>query len=281
MSESSSSDTVKVYFIEPTDPIKMIMNVLIRLNFEVYSVSLKDAYRLVPLLKKHPRNVVYMCLLSSYDAAKWLPYVDLLQKTHASRIQFGVFVSPIIDRPATMAFLKRGVATIDMARLASNALETIRKILLYFEAREKRKFVRARAVGVCQALFKFKNLQDAIKGELAEISIHAFSCRVEVNDKVFFNAGEYVPEVTILLRGKRLRVAARCMGFDRAAPETAVFIICFPSTEGGKLEYHQQLPKDVRNSIYEYIELFLREDIKRQLAEMPEERPEAETLELI
>jgi len=222
-----------------------------------------------------------MCLLSSNDAAQWLPYVDMLQKTHASQIQFGVFVSPIIDRPASMAFLKRGVATIDLALLKSNALETVKKILLYFEAREKRKFVRAHAVGACQAHFQFKNLQDSIKGELVEISIRAFSAKLEVNDKVFFNHGEYVPEVTIILRGKRVRIAARFMGFDRGSPETAVFLIGYPSGESGKLVYHQQVPKEVRNAIYEYIEYYLREDIKVRLASLPEERPPAETLELI
>jgi hypothetical protein len=281
MSIGVSDDTVKVFFIEPTDPIKVIMNVLIKLNFEVYNVQLKDAFRLASLLKTHPRTVVYMCLLSTNDAAQWLTYVDMLQKTSAAQIQFGVFVSSIIDRSATMAFLNRGVATIDLARLKSNALETLKKILLYFEAREKRKFVRARVVGVCQAFFKFKNLQDALKGELVEISIRAFSVKMAVNDKVFFNAGEYCPEVTLLLRGKRVRIAGRFMGFDRAAPENAIFLACFPTGESGKLEYHQQLPKDARHTIYEYIELFLREDIRRELAELPETRPESETLELI
>jgi hypothetical protein len=281
MNAAPVDDTVKVYFIHPTESIAVVMDVLIKLNFEVYSVQLADAYRLVPLLKTHPRNVVYMCLYAEGDAPQWLAYIDMLQKTHAERIQFGVFVSSMIDQAACTAFLNRGVATIDLARLQSNTLETLKKILLYFEAREKRKFVRARAVGICQALFKFKNLVDTKKADLLEISIHAFAAKIQPDEKVFFNPGEYVQDVTILLRGKRLRVSARFMGFDRSSPETGIFVICFPNIESGKLEYHQQLPKEVRHSIYDYIQTFLREDVKRRLAELPEERPTAETLELL
>jgi hypothetical protein len=281
MNTPATTETVKVYFVQPLESIAVVINVLIKLNFEVYSVQLADAYRLVPILKAHPRNVVYFCVNSDADAAQWLAYIDMLASYTPIQIQFGIFVSAIINKAATLAFLNHGVATIDLSRLQSNALETLRKILLYFEAREKRKFVRARSFGICQVLFKFKNLQDAIKTDLAEISIRAFTVKVRVDDKVFFNPGQYIQDVTILLRGKRLRLSARFMGFDRQSPETGIFLIYFPNIEGGKLEYHQQLPKELRNGIYDYIQAALRDNIKRQLETKEEEHPVAETLEFI
>jgi hypothetical protein len=281
MNAAAATETVKVYFIQPLESISVVMSVLIKLNFEVYSVPLDDAYRLVPILKAHPRNVVYFCVSSDTDAAQWLAYIDMLASYTPTQIQFGIFISATIAKAATLAFLNHGVATIDLARLQSNTLETLRKILLYFEAREKRKFVRARAFGICQVLFKLKNLQDAVKTDLEEISIRAFSVKVQSDDKVFFNSGQYIQDVTILLRGKRLRLSARFMGFDRQSPDKGIFLIYFPNIESGKVEYHQQLPKEVRHAIYDYIQVALREDIKRQLEKMEEERPAAETLELI
>jgi hypothetical protein len=281
MNTPTTTETVKVYFVQPLESIAVVMNVLIKLNFEVYSVPLDDVYRLVPILKAHPRNVVYFCVNSDADAAQWLAYIDMLASYTPTHIQFGIFISATIAKAATLAFLNHGVATIDLSRLQSNALETLRKILLYFEAREKRKFVRARSFGICQVLFKMKNLQDAVKTDLVEISIRAFSVQVQADDKVFFNAGHYIQDVTVLLRGKRLRLSARFMGFDRQSPEKGIFLIYFPNIESGKVEFHQQLPKEVRNAIYDYIQIALREDIKRQLETMDEERPAVEALELI
>jgi hypothetical protein len=281
MNATVAAETVKVYFVEPLESIAVVMSVLIKLNFEVYSVQEEDAYRLVPILKAHPRNVVYFCLNSDAQAAQWLAYIDMLSSYTPAQIQFGVFVSATINKAATLAFLNRGVATIDLARLKSNTLETLKKILLYFEAREKRKFVRAHAIGISQVLFKMKNLQEAIKADLLEISIRAFTVKVLPEDKPIFVAGHFIQDVTLLLRGKRLRISARFMGFDRQSPETGIFLIYFPNIEAGKLEYHQQLPKEVRNSLYEFIQVALRDHIKHELAKMEEERPSTENLEFI
>lgn len=276
-----AADTVKVYFIEPIKSISVVMDVLIKLNFEVYAVPEADSYRLVPIIKKHPRNVVYFCLVTEQHAARWLEYVDYLAKVPQSQNQFGVFVSPNVNQPTRSAFLNRGVATIDLFLFQNNTLETLKKILLYFEAREKRKFVRARAFGNCQVFFKMKNLNDAIKSELVEISIHAFSCRIESDAKVFFSRRDYIQDVTIILRGKRLRLSACFMGFDQTQPNVAVFVSYFPLIVNNQVEYHQQLPQEIRKSIFDFILSALKEDIKQQLAEMPEERPTPEPAELI
>jgi hypothetical protein len=154
MNAPVAAETVKVYFVDPLESMAVVTSVLIKLNFEVYSVREGDVYRLVPILKSHSRNVVYFCLSSDTHAAKWLAYIDMLASYIPTRIQFGVFISPSISQAAALAFLNHGVATIDLARLKTNTLETLKKILLYFEAREKRKFVRAPAVGICQVLCK-------------------------------------------------------------------------------------------------------------------------------
>jgi hypothetical protein len=281
MNAKTISDTVKVYFINPIEAISVVSDVLIKLNFEVYSLGVSDIYRLIPLLRQHPRNVIYMCLLSENDTAQWLLYIDTLQKLTETQIQFGVFVSSLINKPARTAFLNRGVATIDIVHLQTNTLETLKKILLYFEAREKRKFVRASALGICQAFFKMKNLTSPIKGNIVEISIQAFSCQIEASDKLFFTHNDVIGDVTIVLRGKRIRISARFMGFDQSMQNVAVFVIYIPQAAGTELDYHHDLPQKVRNTIYEYIQTFLKEDIKQQLAEMPEEKPELEFPELL
>ncbi|HEQ71828.1 MAG TPA: hypothetical protein ENN69_05000 [Spirochaetia bacterium] len=281
MEKPQFAETVKVYFIEPIRSISVVMDVLIKLNFEVYSVPEEEAARLTVLLERHPRNVLYICLLAENAAGRWLAYIDAVTKKRPDETQFGVFVSSIINPGTRQAFLTRGVATIDLTLLQSNAVETLKKILLYFEAREKRKFVRARAFGVCQVFFKLKNLVNPIKGEIVELSIHAFSCTVAPDDKVFFSSGSYIPEVTLLLRGKRIKMAARFMGFDQADPNRAVLLICHPKVVNNQLEYHQQLPPEARKAVYDFILSALKEDIKRQLAEIEEKPKVLDTPELL
>jgi hypothetical protein len=281
MNALNTQDTVKVYFIEPIQSISVVTNMLIKLNFEVYSVQMEDIYRLGGLLKKHPRNVVYICLLSEIDAARWLVYIDMLQKYRETKIQFGVFVPSSVNKNALLAFLNRGVATIDLAHLKSHTLSTLKKVLLYYEAREKRTFVRAKGDESCQALIKFTNLKNAIRADIVEISIHAFSCRIKPADREYFTPGGYIQDATLILRGKRAGIAARFIGFDHSAQDTAIFVIYISRTGGSQVDDHKEIAKDVKNMIYDYIYIFLKENIKQQLAALPEEKPALETPELI
>jgi hypothetical protein len=266
MAGADAANTVKVYFLGPIESIAVIIDVLIKLDYEVYSLPESDLPKLIPLLEPDHRSVIYFCLLDDIDAEGQLDNIDALQKALGPNVQFGVFVAQRIAREKRDAFLKRGVATIDLALLRTNALETLKKILLYFEAREKRTYVRARVSGICQVFIKFKNLENALQADLIELSIHAFSCSIHADDKVFFNPSEFIQDVTLILHGKRLRLAARFMGYDKANPNKALFVMYFPLVVDSKVEFKTQLPKEIKNSLYEYIQIFLKENLKKRLS---------------
>ncbi|MBN1523279.1 MAG: hypothetical protein JW904_02245 [Spirochaetales bacterium] len=265
MPEQPFAPTVKVYFVEPVQTIAVVINLLIKMNFEVYSVSRTDRDKLLHILNQNKRNVVYFCLLNEKDAPECVKYLEAIQKSGDINTQIGVFVSSIIGYAIRKVFLSQGVATIDLQHLKSKPVETLKKVLLYFDAREKRAYVRARALGVCQAFFTIKNLSDPLKADIIDISVYAFTCKIRQDEKLFFSHKEYIQEVTLLLRGRRIRISARLMGFDKANPDIAIFLICSTKIVKNQLEYHQVLPSDVKHVLYDYIEYYLKEDIKLQL----------------
>ncbi|RPJ07422.1 MAG: hypothetical protein EHM28_07185 [Spirochaetaceae bacterium] len=269
MSEPVKQPTVKVYFIEPVKTISVVINLLIRMNFEVYSVSNEDKFKLFSVLSGNKRNVIFLCIQTDSEAPDCVHYLESVMGLHDSQNQVGVFVSSIIGYDIRRIFLMQGVATIDLYHLKSKPLDTLKKVLVYFDAREKRAFVKARAMGICQVFFTMKNLMEPVKAEIVDISVYAFTCKLEEQDKVFFSHKEYIPEVTLILRGRRIRVSARLMGFDRQNPDVGIFLIYCTTVENGQMEFHQKLNNDVKNPLYEYIESYLREDLKRRLGEFP------------
>lgn len=278
--QAAPESGVKVYFIDPIKSISLVLDVLINLNFEVYSVPEADIYRLASLLRKNPRSIVYFCLLSEVHKEFLLKYIDMLQKNPSTLVQFGVFVSPNIGPQSRRAFLNRGVATIDLYQFQTEPLNTLKKILLFFEAREKRKFVKAKAFGVCKAFFKLKNLNREIMADLLELSIQAFSCKLSESDRAFFSIRQCFEDVSLHLRGKQLKLAACFMGFEQNDPSHAIFLLSYPYHISGQIEYHRQLPKEIRKALYDFILLALKEDLHRQLQILPEERPQEEIQEL-
>jgi len=278
--QAAPARSVKVYFVDPIKSISVILDVLINLNFEVYSVPEADIYRLASLLRKDPRSIVYFCLLSEVHTSFLLQYIDMIQKNPPTLIQFGVFVSPNIGQETRRAFLNRGVATIDLYQFQTEPLNTLKKILLFFEAREKRKFVKAKSFGVCKAFFKFKNLKREIMADLLELSIQAFSCKLAEADRSFFSTRQCIEDVSLHLRGKQLKLAACFMGFEQNNPFNAIFLLSYPYNINGRIEYHRQLPKEIRKAIYDFILLSLKEELRHQLQNLPEERPQEEIQEL-
>jgi hypothetical protein len=263
------SESVKIYFIEPIHLISVVIDTLIKLNFEAYSIEGTYKDKLISLLKTNPRNVIYICILGDAGAAEWLLYIDKLQSIKETQIQVGAFIFNKMPLEVRTQFLERGVATIPFESLKYNTLETLKKILTYFEAGSKKKYVSSPTFGICQASFPLKGQPEPIQTDILSLSVYAFSCRISPNDRMHFEHGSFFKEVTLLLRGRRVVISAKFMGFGKENPHIGIFKIYMPSPPGSVNQYQSQLTQDVKNKLYDAIKSFLKDNVKKKLESIP------------
>lgn len=260
-------ESVKVYFIDPINIISVIIDTLIKLNFEVYTVKESDKDKLKKIIKKNERSVIYFCVHNENAVKMWIEYIDSIQKMEKTQVLIGVFIFNNMRLEYRHLFFERGIATIQFSSIKEDTLLTMKKILLYFEARGKRKYVRAKTNKDCHVYFPVKSTGKTICSEIVEISAYAFSCIMNIEQKAHFLVGHFYNDVILILRGMRIRIAAKMMGFDKNNTAICLFTIYVPHIKDGQLLYHNKIPAGIKNRIYTYIKLFLKEDIKRQLAE--------------
>ncbi|MBN1797811.1 MAG: hypothetical protein JW822_04485 [Spirochaetales bacterium] len=259
------TETVKIYFIEPIHLISVVIDTLIKLNFEAYSIEGAYKEKLISILKTNPRNVIYICILGDASVEEWLHYIDELQVINQSQIQVGAFIFNKMPLETRTQFLERGIATIPFEHLKNDTLQTLKKILTYFEAGSKKKYVSAATFGICQASFQIRGQPNPIQTDMLSLSVYAFSCYIKETDRMQFGHGNFFNEVTLLLRGRRVIISAKFMGFGRENPQIGIFKIYMPSSPGSVNQYHNQLTQDVKNKLYDAIKSFLKDNLKKKL----------------
>jgi len=126
--DKTQVESVKIYFIEPIQLISVVIDTLIKLNFEAYSIDGAYKNKLISVLKTNPRNVIYICVLGDASVAEWLHYIDDLQAINQSQIQVGAFIFNKMPSETRTQFLERGIATIPFDSLKYNTLQTLKKI---------------------------------------------------------------------------------------------------------------------------------------------------------
>ncbi|MBN2738474.1 MAG: hypothetical protein JXR70_15950 [Spirochaetales bacterium] len=257
--------TVRIYFIEAIELISVVVNTLIKLEFETYSISMAESQFLIPVLKRSLRNIIFICVNTAREAEHWLEYIDKLDKLGDVNVQVGIFTYNNISDKLKLAFLERRAAVIRYSDLQENTLNVIKKILVYFEAKGQRKFVRAKASGISEAFFTVKNLEEAVRGDILETSAAAFSCRIPQAFRVYFNKGDSFDQVLLVLRGIRVRVSAQVLGFDQKAPDVFIFKLCTAKIEDNKLIYVDGLLPEVKAKVHTYIRMCLRSQIASEL----------------
>jgi len=268
--DKTQVESVKIYFIEPIQLISVVIDTLIKLNFEAYSIDGAYKNKLISVLKTNPRNVIYICVLGDASVAEWLHYIDDLQAISQSQIQVGAFIFNKMPSETRTQFLERGIATIPFDSLKYNTLQTLKKILTYFEAGGKKKYVSAATFGICQAAFILKGQPTPIQTDILSLSVFAFSCRIKGIDRMHFEHGSFFHEVTLLLRGRRVIISAKFMGFGKENPHIGIFKIYMPSPQGSANQYHNQLTQDIKNKLYDAIKSFLKDNLKKKLDVIPQ-----------
>ena len=66
--------TVKIYFVDPIDLITVVVNTLVELEYETYSVSDHACNKLLKLLEKNQRSLVFVSVTNRHEASRWLEF---------------------------------------------------------------------------------------------------------------------------------------------------------------------------------------------------------------
>jgi len=265
--------TVKIYFIEPVELITVVIDTLLKLEFETYIVKEEDKEKLLKILKNDIRNVIFLSIINELEAEKYLQYVTRLNGIPHSLVQIGAFIHGNIKQEARMKLLEQNCAAIQFTDIQKDPLAVLKKILMYFEAKGTRKHVRVRAVGISEAYFTVKTLENPIKAIVLDISSHAFLCKVPLEYLMFFVVGDYCQDVLLVLKGMRLRISAKILGFSKEHPD--IFILKFFTAKviDNKFKYEAKIPQDIRNKLHTYIKLCLKENLALQLSTIKDEPP--------
>jgi hypothetical protein len=257
--------SVQIYFIDPIDDISIIINSLISMEYEAYTINDYDKLMLLKLLEENQRNVVFICIKHKPEIDIWFEYVKSIKKNQNSFTQICAFVFDRMDKFARNKFLMEGVAVIEFSDILKNPLEIMKKILLFFEAKGKRPYIKTETYGVCDAFFNFPNLKDPIIGKIKNISAFAFTCEIQPVNTRHFEVGMYLADVLLVLNGKRLKTALKIIGYNKDKPYIFMFKFCTQSSidKGGL--FIDQVSAETKKKVHEYLRWCLKEKITIKL----------------
>lgn len=257
--------SVKIYFINPISLLSVITDTLIKLEFETYSVDKGDKDKLVSILDNNIRNVLFICILNEIEMEYWIDFIDKAFKIKETFIQIGAFVYNTISIDDKLSLLERGIPVIPISEIRMNTIDVMKRILFYFEAKGKRKYIRARAFGKTEVFFDMEDTHKTVKGTIIDISAYAFSCQIMTMYAPFFTVGDICDNVLLVLKGSRVRTSVKLIGISKLNPEIYVFKYQRENVIDKKTVHQEGLSSTDKNKIHHYIQLCLKVDLKRQL----------------
>lgn len=266
--ERNQVETVKIYFINTIDIISVIINTLVEIEYEAYTINGINRNKLLQILTQDIRNVIFISILNSNEVDYWLEYIKELKKVKGTHILIGVFVYDNMDLIKKERFLIENVAVINFSEIKKSPLQIMKKILIFFEARGKRAYVKTKAYGLSEVYFYIKNTNQPITGKIISISAYAFSCEIDEMYKAYFETGAYFNEVLLVLKGMRIKTALKIIGFSKDNPNLYMMKFCSTKIEGKKLNYTESISRDINHKIHDYIRVCLKENIIEKFNEI-------------
>lgn len=270
--DKNSVLTVKIYFLEPLSFISIIMNSLIELEFESYSIPYEFKDQLISLIPENNRNVVFLSVRNKKEVDEYLKYAESLSKIAGEMVQIGAFVYDNMDDETKNKFLENNISTIELSHIQKDVVGIMKNILMMFEAQGRRAFIRTKVIGDCKSYFYFKNREEPIIAEVSDISANAYSCRIQEEFRYYFSKGDYIEDVTLVLRGMRIKLTAKVIGFSIENPNFFVFKICHYKVIDNKVVYEDKAAAETVRKIHEYIRKCLQEIVITRLTEIKAEK---------
>ncbi|HBD95894.1 MAG: hypothetical protein A2015_12340 [Spirochaetes bacterium GWF1_31_7] len=266
--DKNSVITVKIYFVDPANFISIIFNSLIELEFETYSIPYEYKDKLIGLIPENNRNIVFLTIKNKKEVDEYIKYAEDLLKLSGEMVQLGAFVYDNMDEETKNKFLANNISTIEFSSVQKDSISIMKNILTMFEARGKRAFIRTKVVGDCKAYFYLKNKNEPLVAQISDISATAFSCNLSEEIKFYFTKGDFIDDVTLVLRGLRIKVTAKVIGFSSENPNFFIFKICNYRIQDNKIIYEEKATSENVRKIHEYIRKCLQEIVITKLEEM-------------
>lgn len=265
--EESYIIATKFYFINPVDLLTPVIDALIRLEFETYIVQKEDKEKLFKLLDIQSQHVIVISLRNRKDALDWLESSSVVSRRDHIKIKLGAFVYSNINEDILEDFRQKGIEIIHTTRMGEKPFEVIRKIVTLFEAKNRRKYIRARAQGQCLAFLQKRDQDHTIRAEITNISTHVFACKIDPKDEEYLQKNLY-RDVFLSLKGMQIQVSARLIDSreDDEYGRTYLFTICGDGRKFSQSSGSQKIPTFIRKKLYTFIRNFLVDDIKQRLA---------------
>lgn len=260
--------SVKIYCISPFAILAKFFDKLVEFEYEVYIIKDIDKYKLLQVLDKEILNVIFFCMRDAKEIEDWIGFVEKIKKTGETYIlQTGVFVKSHIDQETRNRLLLNNVPVIQESFILQHPLQAIKSIFDIFEAKGSRKHIRVKGHTLCEAYFYFKqkNIEKNIKGTISDISSHAFSCKIDLTDQLYFVPGFYFNEVILILKGVRIPVTAKIYGYSKKDSDLFIFELYELKIKDNKFYYENDLPRDKKIKLYNYIRFSLKKDIQDKM----------------
>lgn len=225
----------RVLFVDPPSVIQdQMIHFLVAAQYEAGIVG--DPRRVIPVLRKYPRSIVYFNVDSRFPAQALEQVVRGVIDTQESHGAEVGILSYNENREAAQKYLMEygasgGYITLHLgfeksARVIVRALEAA-------EARGERKFVRVKAP-VGKASLNINTGQDPVHGEILDLSEAGIACRLRGD----YGVGTYFQDIQLRLWGSLAKVSGTIRG-NRESPHGRVSVIMLDpisdSTSRGKI----------------------------------------------
>lgn len=260
--------SVKIYYVNPIESISIIIDALINLEYEVYTLSSPEKDKLLKILPKDARVIVFFTIQKKTEIAEWLEFIEITKKLSHQNLQLGAFSYNNISEEDKNKFLENNVPVILLSSVEKKPMETFQNILTLFEAKGKRAYIRVKSLGSAEVYFYFKNREEPLVSKIIDISSFAFSTEIEPIYKIYFEINNYLEDVLLILQGARIRVTVKSIGFSNENPNVYILKFCASKVQDHKVVYVDTTPKDINIKIHGYIRKCLKRDLSKSLEEV-------------
>lgn len=268
--EMVQSSGVKVYFINPIDSIYVVINTLVEIEYEAYTINETEKYKLLKILKENDRNVIFICIQNVMSVTSWIDYIDKLKKIEGTVVQVGAFVYDRMNNIIRDRFLRENVAVINFGEIKKNTFNIMKKIMIFFEAMGKRPYITTNAYGPSEVYFYIKNREKPIVGKIQDISAYALTCHIEPTFKPYFGPGTYYDEAVLILKGSRIKTGLSVVGFSRDDPNKYMLKFCTTRIYGKNMACFVSITPEMSHKLHEYIRWCLKEGLRNKFKALDE-----------
>jgi hypothetical protein len=231
----------KIFFLCPSAVVQNeIVFELIQQEFEAYIV--RDQVKLRRVLKRYPDSIVFVDIDEGMPEKEWEGWIQELMEA-AANVKIGVISSnnteTLMRKYVTSVKVHAGYTVIESE--IKKTIQQLLEILHMFEAKGRRKYLRATSENEALATINMPFDSSYIKGTIKDISAVGLSCIFTPDPKLGKNtlySDIQIKLQSVLLKVEGIIFGSRMDGLDK------IYVLVFT----------QRINPDVRIKIRKYIQ---------------------------